>query len=255
MVDRAFTTLLPKISSSTPGCPQPLLIQYIRDAAINACERTLIWRYVEPKFNLTPGVSEYAYNKPDESDVHVIFDALVNNQPLDKLTLEQAIALYPAWADLYSGVEPSTMWDSAKSIYNTNVYNSFVLNEGSTFTLSDAALADASEPRAVCQITPNKYIILPLPDNQKTYSMRMFYALKPKRTATGMDSNIFDELEDVITHAALQQLLVMPNVAWTDRDLASYHAKQYLFAASERRSRANLGNMRGAVTARSPKFA
>jgi hypothetical protein len=47
----------------------------------------------------------------------------------------------------------------------------------------------------------------------------------------------------------------MPNVTWSNIELASYHSRQYLFHLSERRARANLSNMRGAMTARSPKFA
>ena len=62
METRAFSDLLPKVLPSVPGCPQPLAIQHIRDAAVRVCERTLAWRYVQPKFNLTPGVHEYLYN-------------------------------------------------------------------------------------------------------------------------------------------------------------------------------------------------
>jgi hypothetical protein len=82
----------------------------------------------------------------------------------------------------------------------------------------------------------------------------MFYALKPKRSSTGMDEVIFDELEDVITHNALQHLLVLPNTNWSDRERAAYHAKQFIFQLSERRARANLGNVRGVMTAHMQRF-
>jgi hypothetical protein len=79
--------------------------------------------------------------------------------------------------------------------------------------------------------------------------------LKPTRTAAGMDLTIFNDLEEVIVHSTLQHLLVMPGVAWSDRELASYHAKQGLFTLTERRARANLGNYRGTMVASAPKFA
>jgi len=120
--------------------------------------------------------------------------------------------------------------------------------------LPDSIVADGSTPQSICQVTPDKYIILPLPDATTTYRMRMFVALKPKRTATAMDEVILDDLEDVIVHGALQQLLVLPQVNWSDRELASYHAKQYTFHLSERRARANLGNARGPLVARSQPF-
>ena len=255
MGDRTFASLIPKINPSVPGCPQPTMIQYIRDAAIRACERSLAWRWMEPKYNLLPGVYEYAYNKPTNTDVHVVFDAIINDAPLQKLTLEQALYQFPYWADLYSGVDPGIVWLNAPSnIYNQQQYNASQYNGNSSGSLPESAMAEATDPRAMCQLTPDKYIILPLPDDTKTYTMRIFYALKPKRNATGMDEVIFEELEDVITHNALQHLLVLPNTNWSDRELAAYHAKQFIFSISERRARANLGNARGVMTARMQRF-
>lgn len=251
----AFATLVPKINPSVPGCPQPTMIQYIRDAAIRVCERTLMWRWVEPKFNLLPGIYEYAYNKPVDTDVHVVFDAIVNDAPLQKLTLEQALYQFPYWADLYSGVDPNAVWQQASfNLLNNQTFNNSEFNQDQGLEVPDDAVAKATDPRAVCQITPDKYIILPLPDKTKTYTMRMFYALKPKRNANGMDRVMMEELEDVIVHNALQHLLVLPNTNWSDRELAAYHAKQFVFHLSERRARANLGNMRGVMTARMQRF-
>jgi hypothetical protein len=218
------------------------MIQYIRDAAIRACERSLAWRWMEPKYNLLPGVYEYAYNKPINTDVHVVFDAIINDAPLQKLTLEQALYQFPYWADLYSNVDPNTFWQNfPPNLFNQHQFNNAQLNGNAVITVPAAALVD-------------KYIILPLPDDAKTYTMRIFYALKPKRNATGMDEVIFEELEDVITHNALQHLLVLPNTNWSDRELAAYHAKQFIFNISERRARANLGNVRGVMTARMQRF-
>jgi hypothetical protein len=255
MSDREFSSLVYKVNPSVPGCPQPTMVQYIRDAAIRVCERTLFWRYQVPLFNLLPGVHEYPYNKPINTDVHVVFDALVNCNALNKLTLEQALFQWPCWADLYSGQNPSVLWSQTPtSTFNDPYYNEEQFNQQNTFVLPSSVIAEASTPAAICQLTPDKYIVLPLPDNNQTYEVRMFLALKPKRTATGMDEVIFNELEDVIVHNALQHLLVLPNTNWSDRELAAYHAKQYIFHVNERRARANLGNVRGVMTARMQSF-
>ena len=256
MPTRAFTDLLSRVAPSVPGCPQPLMIQTIREAATRVCERTLAWRYTQPTFNIVPGVHEYTYAKPADSEVYVLFAAHVNDYPLDRLTLEQALYKYPEWADLYSGEDPSVIWSMTPSgAYNGFDYNDGMFNQNSPFVPPDAAVAEASEPRSVVQLTPDKYIILPLPDAEKTYTLRMFYALKPSRTATGMEAAVMNDLEEAIVHNALQQLLVMPQVAWMDRELASYHAKQSLYEVTSRRARANLGAMRGTMVASAPKFA
>ena len=256
MPTRAFTDVLPKVLPSVPGCPQPLVVQHIRDAAIRVCERTLAWRYAQPKFQLLPGVFDYEYQKPVDTEVHAVFRMLVNDSPLEVLTLEQALDAYPEWADIYSGEDPSVVWSLTPPSYTgSDVYDETEYNPGSAFVLPDAIVAAAAQPRSMTQLTPDRYLVLPLPDGEDTYMVRMFYALKPTRTAAGMDQTILNELEEPIVHSALQQLLVMPGVAWSDRELASYHAKQALFTLTERRARANLMNTRGTVTVRFPNFA
>jgi hypothetical protein len=110
------------------------------------------------------------------------------------------------------------------------------------------ALDKRSDPRVICQLDPDNFILAPLPDDSQTYDVKMIVALKPLRTATEMDQNVFDDLENVIMHGALQHLLVLPDKNWTDRELASYHAKQYLYKTTERRARANIGAARASMS-------
>lgn len=256
MTTRLFSSLVPEISTEAPGCPQSVISVAVRRAAISACERSLLWRYAEQKRDLLPGVHEYDYNKPTDSDVHVVFGASINNVPIEMLTLPQAIAKYPAWADVYSGQSASVLWSLTPSYpANTQEYNEDTFNPAAPFILPEAVLADASEPRSVTQLTPDKFVVLPLPDNMKPYSLRMICALKPKRGATGMPKIVFDELEDVLIHGALQHLLLIQNVAWSDRELGNYHARQFSSRLAERRARANLTNMQGALTVCAPIFA
>jgi hypothetical protein len=195
------------------------------------------------------------YNKPTNTDVHVLFGTMANNQPLEPVTLEEALRRYPMWADLYSGEDPSAVWSSTpESGYNEFDYNEAAFNANPDYVVPPEIVADAGTPAIITQVTPDKYVVLPLPD-ETVYTIRMFYALKPKRTATGMNSVAMDELEEIIIHGALQQLLVLPQVYWSDRELASYHAKQYAFHVAERRARANLGNMRASMSVRMRPFA
>lgn len=256
MGERTFASLIPKLSPHVPGCPQPLMVQAVRDAAIRICEKTLMWRYTQPPFALLPGVHEYFYAKPTTTDVHVVFAAILNGEPLEKLTLEQAIELYPEWADLYSGTSPEGIWGTtAASTFNADQFNDAQFNQTPTINLVSGLGSAGSEPRSITQLTPEKFIVLPSPDAAAPYTLRMFYALKPKRNATSMDDSVFDELEEPILHSALQHLCIMPNVAWSNRELAVYFGKLSLFQTTERRARTNLTNMRGAVLARIPRIA
>jgi hypothetical protein len=223
MASRSFSTLSAKVSASVPGCPYPLVVQYIRDAAIRVCERALVWRYEQPAFNLTPGQYQYAFNKPADTQVHAVLMATLNNSPLEILTLDDARNLYPAWPILS--------------------------------TTSTEIEENGTEPRSVAQVDTYRYVVLPAPDAEATYSLRMIYALKPSRNALEMDESVFDEYELPIMHGALQNLLVMPKTDWSDRELATYHAKQFLFTMNEARAQANLGVFRGSLSVRFPPFA
>lgn len=252
MAERTFADVALQVQPEVPGCPQATVVQQVRRTLIRVCERTLAWRYQVPVYNLLPGVSEYLFATPVNTDVHAIFEVLVNNYPLKRLTLEQAIRQFPEWADLYSGENPTSVW-VPNPAFGNDEYNESVFGAGSEFALTEAALADGSTPQAVCQLTPDKYIVLPLPDADKVYSVRMFVALKPKRSAVSIDTVIMDELEEVTIHGVLQHLLMIPG-NWQDLDRAAYHAKQYAFMLSERRARANVGNVRGTLTVQMQPF-
>lgn len=215
MATRTFLSLATRLAPSVPGCPQPVLIQYIRDAAVEVCERTLAWRYEQPLVRLTSGVYDYPYETPTDTEVHAFLTVALNGEPITAATLEQVHNLYPQWPDM--------------------------------------AVEQRSSPRYIAQFDADNFAVAPIPD-ANTYSVKMILVLKPIRTATGMDKTVFDDLENVIMHGALQHLLVLPNKPWSDRELAAYHSKQYLAKTVERRARANLGAGRASITVQMQSF-
>jgi hypothetical protein len=217
MADRTFLSLVTRLAPSVPGCPQPIVEQYVRDAAIEVCERTLSWRYEQPKIRLTPGVYEYPYENPTGTEVHAFLSVAVNGSNIEPATLEQLTRKYPAWPDL----TPEQL----------------------------------STPQNICQLDADNFVLAPVPDATVVYDLKMIVALKPLRTSSAMAKSVLDDIESVVMHGALQHLLVLPNRTWTDRELASYHAKQYSFKTSERRARANLGAARASMTVQMRPFA
>jgi len=216
MTNRNFVTLEDEIAPSVPGCPQPVILQYVRRSAIESCERTLAWRYYQESQTLTAGVYEYEYETPSTSEVCGVIHAALNDAELHRYPQEEIHRRYPDW--------PST--DATKR----------------------------STPLMLGQFDPDHYIVAPVPDGT-TYTLNMFLALRPTPDATYMDKTAFDELEDIITHGALQHMLVLPNKSWTDRELANYHAKQFTFKIAARRAKANLGVSRGSIHAKQVRFA
>lgn len=212
---RDFVDLADKIAPSVPGCPTPTLIQYIRDIAIEVCEKTLVWRYEQPLIRLTAGVYEYDYEPPCDAEVCGVIHSAVNGVPVPFLVQEEVHRLYPDW--------PST--DSTKR----------------------------AQPRFLTQFDPDHVLVVPIPDSATTYDLKMFLALRPKLDATDMDKTAMDEVEQVIIHGVLQHLLVMPK-SWMDRELATYHAKQYTYKTASRRAKVNLGVGRGPLRVQMQPF-
>lgn len=255
MPNKTYAQLVDRVYPHVPGCPHETIRRAVRDAAISACERTLLWRYHIPLYDLLPGVHEYAFECPDGTAVQAIFAAIVNGTPLALMNLEQAIAAHPAWADLYSGESVETLWSETPSAaLNEYTYDGEVFDGITDFVLPDSVIADAGTPLTCTQLTPDKYIVLPLPDDT-AYEMRMIVALKPRRDSASMDEHVMNELEDVILHRTIQNLVLLPNVPWTDKEMAVYHGRQYNFHMNERRARANLGNGRSSLSVRSQRWA
>lgn len=251
---RDFSSFYTLISPYVPMCPAPLIANVVRDVAIHICERTLAYRYEPATFPLLPGVHKYAYNKPADTEVHVVFGVTINDRPMDLLTLDQAIQQYPAWADLYSGQDPSVLWSlTPPNPFNTQQFNTQVFNNNSQFVLPPEIIEKASSPRAHTQLTPDEYVVLPLPDDQ-VYRIRMFLGLKPTRSATGASKVILDDLEEVIKHEAISRLMLIPGEPWTDDNKSIYFSRQARYLATERRARANLGNNRASMHVRFKGF-
>lgn len=210
MADRDFVSLEPDIASSVPGCPRPTIIQHVRRTAIEVCEKTLVWRFEQDPIRLTGGVYEYEYDVPNNAEVCGLIHSTINGRPLNPATQEQIHAVHPSW--------PS----------------------------ADTTLRGT--PQYVGQFDPDHFVVALVPDALTTYDVKMFLALKPTLAATGMAQTPFDECEQLIVHGVLQHLLVMPNKSWTDRELASYHAKQYTYKTAQRRAKANLGVARASLS-------
>lgn len=251
MPNKAFSTIANRVEALIPQAPRPTVLEHLRIAARIACEKSLAWRYVPAKVTLSPGVYEYAFDVPLMSEVEAIFSASINGQRIDLLNLDAAIDRYPDWADLFSGESADTVWsETPSSNIGSDQLNEQQVNGGNEFVVPDAIVADASRPAAITMVSPQRFIILPLPDAEEDYELRLWLALKPRRDATEMDEQAFDELEDVIVNGALESLFAMPAKTWTNPDYAVYYGNKYREGFYEKKRRANLGHVRGSLGVR-----
>lgn len=211
MAIRLFSDLISRVSPNAPGCPDPVLQDYIRNAAIDVCERTNAWKYEHPIVLTVAGTYEYNFVPETDSEVYSVLTASINGTPMVKTTLDVVNQAYPK-------------------------YPSSVEEERAT-------------PRYILQIDPATFHVALVPDND-TDEITMYISQRPTRAATGMKESVMDDLEDAIMHGALQQLLTLPERPWSNTELAAYHAKQYIFKVTERRARATITATRAAPSVR-----
>lgn len=252
MANREFAEIASRVEALAPQVPRPTVIEHLRLAARLTCEKTLAWRYVPPATNLLPGVYEYAFDVPVTAEVEHMYGFSMNGQPLALINLDVAIARYPEWANLFSGEDLEEVWSETPGGYlGAGEYNEDIFNEDSDFVLPDSIVAEGSRPQAVTMVTPQRYVVLPLPDGEEDYTVRMWLALKPLRTADEMDEQAFNELEDLIVWGALESLLTMPNKPWTNPEYAVHYGQKFREGYYEKRRRANIGHVRGPMSVRS----
>lgn len=217
MSNRTFQSVVQRLVPNVPGCPHPVIEQYVRDAAIDACEKTLAWRYKQPQIRLTPGVYDYPYELPNGADIHAFLTVSVNGRPLRVVTIEELYHIYPDFPN----------YDPDKR----------------------------GQPRYIFQVSPRMFGVVPMPNTDEPYDLTMVVALKPLRESFEMNKTALDELENAVMHGALKHLLMMPDKNWTSDRLAAFHAGQYSARLAERRARANLGVGRASLSVQMRPFA
>jgi hypothetical protein len=207
---KTFETIVNRVSPYVPGCPFPTIIQHIRDAAIDVCERTLYWRYKLPSIRLTPGVYDYVYELPTDTAIHAVITAYLNGRPLYTSTIEDLQAHFPDFLD----------YDPDKR----------------------------GTPLRIFQVNFCSFGVMPIPDDKEPYELQLIVALKPSRSAVSIDDYVLEELEPSIVNGALSTLLLIPEKAWSNNQLAMFYAQKTQSKITERRARANLGNSRAPLS-------
>jgi len=223
VADRLFSSLVPRVTASVPMCPNALALDYIRTAAVEACEETGAWFSVTDNVELETDRVEYAYHDfggvADNADVAKLDAAYVNGYAIDLLSRRRAMSKYPDF-------------------------------------LTEKALEDWSgTPRAAFQSDSEHVTVLPAADTAGEYLFRMSLFLEPPRDADGLPQGLFDAIEDAVFNLALYYLLLLPDKDWQDARLAGNHLRQYKWHAAWRRGDASRGDSPGSLMARPPTWA
>lgn len=206
MATTLFTAFLPEVAPFVADCPQVILVNAIRNAAIEFCERTLIWQTNIGAMDLAAGTGEYTIAVPADTQLVGILNAWYNN------TL-----LIPKDQDGLARIFRLEDWRSA-----------------------------TGGPRYFIRTSSSVMQVVPTPTVSETDVVGIRAALAPTRTATGVDSEIYEDYLIAIATGAKAYLYGMHGQTFYDPTLAMQLRQEFMVAIGAARIKVNKGQTRAA---------
>ena len=106
---KELTAFLPQIQTHTPGCPEPVILEAIRNACIRFCTDTWLVRETLTPINVVVGTDEYALTASINNEAVGMVSFLHNKLELPKKTEEELDALDSGWRTADPGVATSVI--------------------------------------------------------------------------------------------------------------------------------------------------
>ena len=203
----AFTGFLPEVLPSVPGCPIPMAINAIRNAAIQLCQESSWLTYTPAAIDIVAGTSEYALTPPTGSLVSDVLWAAHNDQNLTAKTEAQLDMLSGTWRT-----------DSGDPVYYTFI----------------------SRATRIIRLVPT-------PTTALTGGLKLRYAIKPTPTATTVDDTVFEEWHEYIAAGALMRLLEIKDKPWSSQAEADRQLGIFAAGVMLAKSRAAASNLKRIV--------
>ena len=176
MADVNYEDLLPEILPMVAGCSDTLILNNIRSAAIEFCEKSGVYQEELDPITTVDGLYQYDLEAPSGARIHKILWVTFEGgdlEPISTTLLEQRL---PKWR---------TSNQKGKPIY-------YVKDSLTTISL------------------------VPIPSATVPSSTNVRAILKPTHTSTACSDQVMSEYRDAIVNGALFRLLRIPSKDWTD---------------------------------------
>ena len=105
---KSIDTLLPRVMSYAPSCPEPYAIGKLRDAAIRFCQRTKLWKDVD-NFAVTAAGCRELF-APPESQIYEIQSGRIDGMKMTPVTLTYLDKQFPRWREEDETAEGIPAW-------------------------------------------------------------------------------------------------------------------------------------------------
>ena len=198
---KLFNTLFNEVLPEVPGASQDIALNAIRNAAIEFCDRSMCWTYTQDPISAVANQPNYAFEPDNGADVAGVIQAWFNGLLITFKTAQQ--------------------------LEQDQGSSDGVLVSG--FPWSEAT----GTPLAFTIERADEFILVPMPDTSITDAIKMKLALKPSRTASGMEKWVMDKHYMAIASGAKAKLMESPGKPWSNSALSKYHKDAFDQAISD----------------------
>ncbi len=161
------------------NCPVPVAKNHIKNAAIEFCQRTALWRQELDRINITEAIYVYELNtelSTDESISAINYAYITETSGETSLTITTEDAL-----------------DARNSVWRA---------------------LTSTKPEAIMMVDTENCRLYPIPEADISNSLIVGLIMKPSRDAAGVPDWIFEQWAETIAHGAKARLMGMKGRDW-----------------------------------------
>lgn len=206
MSTTAFSEFLPEVMLYVPDCPQIVIINAIRNAAIEFCERSHIWQEDLSGIDVVADQGTYTVTLPVGSTLVGISTVWFDGR-----------LLIPCGADQLTRLYRLTDWRDLKGA-----------------------------PAYYTRLLSSEIRLVPAPPNSEVGVLGIRAVLAPTRAAAGIETEIYDDYLEAIAAGARARLHGMVGQPFYDPNLAMMCRRDFLNGVGEAKIKANRGLTRAA---------
>lgn len=199
-----FEDYLSRVRQDAPGCPESVMIDAVRDAAIELCERAHIWRETLAAINTIIGTDRYTLT-PATANTNVVLpvSVLYKDKPLEGKSEEELDATDYGWRTADNG-QPTA----------------FINDPGGILWLNRK------------------------PEEAITGGLVVRVSLKPTQTATAAADFLYQDHLEAIAHGAKRRLMETVGKKWSNADGSRFHGAKFNYYVAQAHAKATKGGNR-----------
>jgi len=206
---KLWEDLLNEVMPYVENCPLPIAKHQIRNAAIEFCQRTALWRSELDRINITTNIHTY--------DLHT------------EITIDQAIsAIDYAYITESSGETNLTITTEDSLKITNRVWR----------------VLTSTKPESIMLLDTDNCRLYPIPEVDISNSLVIGLILKPSRNSAGLPDWIFEQWAEAIAHGAKARLFGMKSRSWYAPDEGVDEQADFDISVQDATIRVNKGHSR-----------